>query len=902
MVLPWRALVAAAVLSLALGAALYERLAGGLAPVAPAVVRTHDFSQVGLSNLPLAAQGPVSDTLGAVSAAYRVSPDRGGFRASNPAQHLTSSFTRSGVSVRSGATQVALSLRGIGYGSSLTVLGTVAPSAHANRVLYAPSGLSEWYTNGPLGLEQGFTVARAPAGHAVGPLTISIALSGNAQASLTQSGQSITLSRAGESALRYSGLRATDARGHLLHSWLALEGRRLLLRVDARDARYPLRIDPLLQEGAKLTGAGASGQPHFGDSVALSADGSTALIGGYKDNGEVGAAWVFTRSGATWIQQGSKLTGSGESGKGRFGESVALSGEGNTALVGGDYDNGEVGAAWVFTRSGSTWTQQGSKLTGSEEIGKGRFGERVAMSDDGNTALIGGYEDNGGVGAAWVFTRSGSTWTQQGSKLSGSEVIGKGRFGGSVALSESGDTALIGGYNDSFGAGAVWVFTRSGSTWTQQGSKLTGSEESEEAAFAGSVALSDDGNIALIGAPLNNNEVGASWVFTRSGSTWTQQGSKLTGSGESGKGQFGDSVALSGEGTTALIGGNSDAREAGAAWVFTRSAETWTQQGSKLTGGEEIEGGEFGASVALSGEGSYALIGGPFDNAGNGAAWAFTTGAIAPAVVTGEATSLTPTSATLNATVNPDGQTVSVCEFEYGLTPSYGKTELCSSGPGSGTSPVAVSAPISGLEAGTTYHFRVSATSTGGTTVGADETLETPEAPPPPKIKKLSPKKGPAAGKTSVTITGTKLGGATAVKFGSTEAISFTVNSETSITALSPPGTTGAAEVSVTTPSGNTASTPADRFTYETPTITMISTNTGPQGGGTPVIVTGSGFALSGTTFKFGKVPASSVICGSTIECTVGSPAATKAGTVDITVTVSKKTSKKSSADRFTYE
>ena len=732
-------------------------------------------------------------------------------------------------------------------------------------------------------------------------MTIALALSANGHASLTDPEQGIIVSRAGESVLRYSGLSATDARGHLLHSWLALEGRRLLLRVEARDAPYPLRIDPFLQEPGKLTGAGASGQSHFGDSVALSADGSTALIGGYKDNGEVGAAWVFVRSGSTWIQQGSKLAGIGESGKGHFGESVALSREGNTALVGGSYDSGEVGAAWVFTRSGSTWTQQGSKLTGEGESGKGRFGVSVALSGEGNTALIGGYDDGGGVGAAWAFTRSGSTWTQQGSKLTGGGETGKkGRFGGSVALSENGNTALIGGYNDAFAAGAGWVFTRSGSAWTQQGSKLTGSEESEEGGFGSSVALSDDGNTALIGGPLDRNELGAAWVFTRSGSTWTQQGSKLTGSGESGKGQFGDSVALSGEGTTALIGGNGDHGETGAAWVFTRSAETWTQQGSKLTGGEEIEEGEFGASVALSGDGSIALIGGPFDESGSGAAWAFTTGAIAPAVVTGEATSLKPTSATLNATVNPDGQTVSVCEFEYGLTVSYGKSEPCSSAPGSGTSPVAVSAPISGLEAGTSYHFRVSATSVGGTTVGADETFETLEPPPPPRIKKLSPKKGPAAGKTSVTITGTKLGGATAVKFGSTAATSFTVNSENSITALSPSGTTGAVEVTVTTPSGNSAS--GDHFTYEAPTLTLVSPGAGARGGGTPVTVTGSGFALSGTTFKFGKVAASSVSCSSTIECTLRSPVATKAGTVDVTATVSKKTSKKSAADHFTYE
>ena len=119
---------------------------------------------------------------------------------------------------------------------------------------------------------------------------------------------------------------------------------------------------------------------------------------------------MFTRSGTTWTQQGSKLVGTGAIGDANQGSSVALSGDGNTALVGGYYDNphqtgkffGSVGAAWVFTRSGTTWTQQGSKLVGTGAAGDAGQGG-VALSGDGNTALVGGNDDNGGVGAAWVF-------------------------------------------------------------------------------------------------------------------------------------------------------------------------------------------------------------------------------------------------------------------------------------------------------------------------------------------------------------------------------------------------------------------------------------------------------------------------------------------------------------------
>lgn len=296
--LSWRMLLAVAVLSLALAAALYESLPGsgsaqtGAAPAA-GLARSQRPSGFGLVSLPATAQGSVSATLGAETAAYRVSGAGGAFNAASPAQRLSSSFTDSGVTVRTGTTRVALRLSGIGYGSSLTALRGVTPRAEGNRVVYAHSGLGEWYVNGPLGLEQGFTLSRAPAEQAVGPLTLAIGLSGNARAALTNGGQSVTLSRAGRVVMRYTGLSATDGRGHLLHTWLGLEAGRILLRVDASGASYPLRIDPLLQQGEKLTGGKETGKGAFGYSVALSGNGRTALIGGPDDNEGVGAAWVF---------------------------------------------------------------------------------------------------------------------------------------------------------------------------------------------------------------------------------------------------------------------------------------------------------------------------------------------------------------------------------------------------------------------------------------------------------------------------------------------------------------------------------------------------------------------------------------------------------------------------------
>jgi hypothetical protein len=581
----------------------------------------------GLESLPPAAQGPVSAALGQDAPAYRIK----GLSAVNPGQHLRTGFSRRGVVVASGTGELGMSLSGYGHGSALRSVGSAAPRVRANRVSYARGPLTEWYANGPLGIEQGFDIATRPDA-STGPLTLSLALSGNLAARMRDG--SVLLTGQG-AALRYGGLVATDAGGQVLHSWLRLAKGHVLIRVADRGASYPLRIDPMIQQGTKLTPTGAIGTGRFGYTAALSGDGNTALIGaryGIVD-GETGigagAAWVFTRSGSTWSQQGGKLVGTGHVGEGEFahvgegefGTSVALSDDGDTALIGGSADDENVGAAWVFTRSGTTWSQQGEKLTADGEAGKGRFGRSVTLSADGDTALVGGPADNGNAGAAWVFTRSGSTWAQQGAKLTGTGEVGQGEFGRSVALADDGNTALIGGWGDNGNAGAAWAFTRSVSTWTQQGEKLTGTGATGEGAFGTSVALSADGDTALIGGPADNGNAGAAWVFTRSASTWAQQGGKLTGTGETGEGRFGETVALSAAGSTALIGGPADNSSVGAAWAFTRSGATWTQQGGKLTGSGETGAGEFGRNVALSADGNTALIGVPEDDAAIGGTW-----------------------------------------------------------------------------------------------------------------------------------------------------------------------------------------------------------------------------------------------------------------------------------------
>jgi lipocalin len=378
------------------------------------------------------------------------------------------------------------------------------------------------------------------------------------------------------------------------------------------------------QNGPKLNGSDAVGSAEQGFSVALSADGHTAIVGAPLDNAGAGAALVFTRSGGAWSQQGVKLTGNDATGAAQQGWSVALSADGNTAIVGGPDDNNDAGAVWVFTRSGGVWSQQGAKLTGSGAVGGAEQGYSVALSADGNTAIVGGWADNSSLGAAWVFTRSGGAWSQQGAMLTGSGASDTANImqGFAVALSGDGNTAIVGGPNDHDGVGAAWVFTRSGSMWSQQGAKLVGSGGTASPQQGFSVALSGDGNTAIVGGPGDDTTTvgnGAVWMFTRSGTTWSQQ-AKVAGTSGLNPGQ-GFSVALAGGGNTAIVGGPSDNANTGAAWVFTRSGATWTQQGNKLIGTGAVGAASQAASVALSC--NTAMVGGIGDNDFVGAAWVF---------------------------------------------------------------------------------------------------------------------------------------------------------------------------------------------------------------------------------------------------------------------------------------
>ncbi|HEY0517077.1 MAG TPA: hypothetical protein VGD00_08155, partial [Solirubrobacteraceae bacterium] len=375
-------------------------------------------------------------------------------------------------------------------------------------------------------------------------------------------------------------------------------------------------------EQATLAPTDATGvdSESFGGHFALSSDGSTALV-----SEGPGVAWVFSRNGESWTRQ-ARLQVEGAAGRGGL---VALSADGSTAVLAGPSAPGPV-AAWVFSRTAGAWSSPATPLTASGEGPRPpgsteeqeSFASSLAISANGDVILVGAEWDSGDTGAAWLFTRSGSGWMQQGPKLTVNSPSPKERFGDSVALSASGATALIGGVGHaehppegSAPEGAAYVFTRSEAGWTQTAKLIDGTHSPFEVhrELGHTVALSADGNTALLGA---EDEAVA---FTRTASGWQQHHPGLTPSPREHNAILGASnrfvavVALSGDGSRALIGGpvvqgcgrylNEPCTEKAVVWAFSRVGEAWVRQPLPL-----VRGLPFGAYVALSGDGEAALI------------------------------------------------------------------------------------------------------------------------------------------------------------------------------------------------------------------------------------------------------------------------------------------------------
>jgi hypothetical protein len=393
-----------------------------------------------------------------------------------------------------------------------------------------------------------------------------------------------------------------------------------------------------------------------GNTMAVSAyfeaSSATGVNGNQADDSipQAGAVYVFTRRGNTWSQQAYlKASNTGRAGTpdefgdgDQFGFSLAISDDGNTIAVGANAEDGgaagingtqaddskqAAGAVYVFTRSGNTWSQQAYVKPANPDPGD-QFGYGVSLSADGNTLAVGCFDEGGssrqingpydagrnGSGAIYVFTRTGAAWTQQ-AYLKASNAEAGDSLGVEVSISDDGNTIAAGSLDEDCPAtgvnppqpcdndraantsvGAVYVFVRAGTSWTQQ-AYVKASNTGKEDWFGSRLALSGDGNTLAAAAQLEDSsaqgingkqdddsaqEAGAVYFYTRTGATWAQK-SYVKGSNTEAFDEFGSSVALSRDGKTMAVGARAErsaakgingnqadnsAPEAGAVYVF----------------------------------------------------------------------------------------------------------------------------------------------------------------------------------------------------------------------------------------------------------------------------------------------------------------------------------------------
>ncbi len=389
----------------------------------------------------------------------------------------------------------------------------------------------------------------------------------------------------------------------------------------------------------------------FGVRVAMSADGSTLAVAAMAEASEstgidgdqgnstsapgFGAVYVFAKTGGVWAQQAyvkaSIVT------QGSFGSGLALSADGDTLAVGAYMDTQptSIGAVYVFVRTGTSWAQQ-ARLLSPNAHDAGFFGNSVALSADGNTLAAGAYDENSigapgpgqtFAGAVHVYTRSGTLWSHQ-QGLKGAQTEAYDYVGCDVALSGDGNTLAFGACGESGGtrgvngneldnsmesAGAVYIAVRAGTTWSQQ-AYIKPSTVGPRFRVGTSVALSADGQTLAAGTPMEADNEGAVYVFARSGMAWTEHAAVRAPTRAAGDG-FGADVALTLDGSVLLAGAPGkgvSAPGSGAVYELVRDASSWLPRRS-LEASNPDGGDGFGSSVAITRTGGLAVAGAPYE-------------------------------------------------------------------------------------------------------------------------------------------------------------------------------------------------------------------------------------------------------------------------------------------------
>ncbi len=365
-------------------------------------------------------------------------------------------------------------------------------------------------------------------------------------------------------------------------------------------------------ESGKVLASDAATGANFGYSVGVS--GQFSIVGSPEKNGtgtSSGAAYVYKQNGFNWSQV-QKLTASDAVTNGKFGHSVAI--EGTRLVIGAFGDNNYKGAAYIFEYNGTQWVQK-QKLIPFDGVAADFYGYSVSIS--GDRIVVGArYDDDNGnsSGSAYVYKYNGTNWALD-QKLIASDGAANDDFGVSVSI--SGDHIVVGAYaDDDHGAesGSIYVFTSNGSTWSET-QKISASDASAGDYFGFSTAIS--GSKIVVGASEESTHgasSGAVYLFSLSGSTWTEA-QKLTASDEAAGDQFGYSVSISGNMLIAGAFGNSDAgAESGAAYIFRFNGTNWSET-DKLTASDKDTNDRFGYSVCMN---SNLAIVGAYQNSDNG--------------------------------------------------------------------------------------------------------------------------------------------------------------------------------------------------------------------------------------------------------------------------------------------
>lgn len=571
----------------------------------------------GISSLPFQAQALISQSLGRDLPEFEVRAAQGAgagkFQTNNAKQNIAAEFGPDGVSLQTGGVAWGVGLKGYGYSGSLTPAAAVAPSARHNRVEYRRGMLTEWYANGPLGIEQGFTVSKRPAlTHALkdgrGPLTIVLGLRGDLAAAVDRDGAGLTLSDPhGKAVLRYMALTAVEAGGKRLGAHMELRGHELLLRVNDAAARYPLTIDPIVQI------ASIQGQLNldaFGNAMALS--GKTLVIGAPEyPSFSTGRVFVYVEPPGGWTNDMSPTATLRANNKNRndfLGSSVAISG--STIAATAD------GYVYLYLEPPGGWKNMSESAVLSGSDGFDGF-QSVSMTSD--TVAAGGpyatVGSNAFQGAVYVWVKPASGWTSmtQTAELTASDGQTDDHLGHAVAISNN--TIVAGAPDATVGSnaeqGAGYVFVKPSSGWADgtETAKLTAADGAPEQVLGQSVAIS--GNTAICGAPgatINGNvDQGAAYIFVAPPTGWVSITStaKLTASDGAEYDDFGDAVAISGN-TLAVGAVNAtvnDVSGSGTAYLFAKPKGGWKSTSnfnSKLIPSDLWRQGGFGWSVLVS--------------------------------------------------------------------------------------------------------------------------------------------------------------------------------------------------------------------------------------------------------------------------------------------------------------